>query len=303
MLRRMLRKVPLLGRLLGGDRPPVSLVMLLKDKPALGAPDILQAVRRALPVEAPSVEFAGAMPPPAWAKGVSTGADAYVLAVGRAAYFVVVAYVPYDADPAATAAGMKRADFAGAYAQHKAWLAVDFAQGDVSDPYAVIGRVAAELMPSSTVMLYLPHESRASFPTPALLEALRTGTWLDKFDQAGSVNLALADASDPELAAAAQEARRRWPEFAAAFQARRGEAHSVKAPFVEGEHVEHMWIAVEEISDTHVTGTLGNDPQYILSLKEGQRVSVPVEQVEDWLYTQRGEMVGGLSVKVLMERE
>lgn len=303
MLKRLLRKVPGLGRLIAGDRGPVSLVMLLPEKPALGAPGILDAVRRALPLEAPSVQFVSSMPPPPWAANLRTGADGYVLAVGRAHYFIVVSYTTYEGDPAATAAKMERADFAGAYAAHRAWLSVDFAGGETDDPYALIGRVAAELTPDSCLMLYLPHEGKASFPTPVLLEAMRAGRWLERFDRAASPIMTLADADDPELAAAAAEARRRWPEFLAAFRAGRGDAYSVKAPFVEGEQVEHMWIAVEEITDTHVTGTLGNDPQYILSLKEGQRVTVPVEQVEDWLYTHRGEMVGGLSVKVLMERE
>ena len=51
MLTRLSRNVLRLGRLPGDARRPISQALLLPDKPSLGAPRILEAVRRALSLE------------------------------------------------------------------------------------------------------------------------------------------------------------------------------------------------------------------------------------------------------------
>mgnify|MGYP003329175806 CR=1 FL=1 len=55
--------------------------------------------------------------------------------------------------------------------------------------------------------------------------------------------------------AAVAEATRRWPEFVAAFSARDGEGHSVKAPITRGERTEFIWIEVDRIEPDRVALT------------------------------------------------
>jgi uncharacterized protein YegJ (DUF2314 family) len=51
-----------------------------------------------------------------------------------------------------------------------------------------------------------------------------------------------------------------------------------------------------------VIGKLGNDPVWATNLKIGDEVTMRISELADWMYLQDGEMVGGFSVKVLLEK-
>src|SRR2546423_12032477 len=78
------------------------------------------------------------------------------------------------------------------------------------------------------------------------------------------------DEDDPRMAAAVTEAKKRLPEFAAAFsKAKDGYQFSVKAPFADqgSEEAEFMWVHVCRVDFDAVHGTLLNEPEFVKSLK------------------------------------
>jgi uncharacterized protein YegJ (DUF2314 family) len=105
------------------------------------------------------------------------------------------------------------------------------------------------------------------------------------------------------MIAAVDEANRRWPEFVAALQNRKApdEIFAVKARFTEGEEEEFMWVSVDRIDGERILGRLENSPAMIKSLREGDLVTVPRENLNDWLYSSGGEPVGGFTMKVMEE--
>lgn len=299
ILGRLLRR---LKRGVGADRGPVSLVMMLRDRPAISDEAVVAAVRRAVPLSTVHVERLPEITPPAWAPHGSPPGRLFLVRAGKAAYGVAIIPYTYMQDPDADARRISRADFVDALRQHVAWIGVDYVGGEVDDPYTTIGAIAAELMPGSCHALYMPASNRMSFPTPVLREALRRRGWREQFDAAASPRIVGARADDPRLAEAAEQARRRWPEFQQAFFGRQGAHFAVKTAFTDGDNVEHMWISVETVEGAAVRGRLGNAPTMVTNVREGDVVIVNREQIEDWLFVRRGKMVGGFSVRVLTEQ-
>ncbi|HRQ89775.1 MAG TPA: DUF2314 domain-containing protein, partial [Bacteroidia bacterium] len=84
-----------------------------------------------------------------------------------------------------------------------------------------------------------------------------------------------------------REALRRWPEFVAAYErssSAERERFIVKAEFREGKKSEFMWISVQEIGLDTISGILMNDPHELLECHRGALVSIPVSQLNDWIY-------------------
>jgi uncharacterized protein YegJ (DUF2314 family) len=108
---------------------------------------------------------------------------------------------------------------------------------------------------------------------------------------------------DPQLTAAVSEAHRRFDEFLHAF-ARRSDADrfAVKAPFMDDYGREYMWLTVTAVDGQHIYGQLDNDPATVRAIRRGQPVRVPRNGLNDWLFTQGAERVGGFTVKVLERR-
>ena len=101
--------------------------------------------------------------------------------------------------------------------------------------------------------------------------------------------------------AAAEEAKRRWPEFVAAFNERRpGRTCAVKyaAPIKGGGH-EQIWIMVTALDGDTISGTLANRPVEDIGLKIGDAVKIQAADVKDWLFNDGGVMTGGFSVATL----
>ena len=118
----------------------------------------------------------------------------------------------------------------------------------------------------------------------------------------GDPNVVYLADDDPRMKAAVAEARRRWPEFVAAFATRAAGQHfSVKARFTEGEAEEVMWLTVAGIEGALIKGTLDNEPHDIKTLKLGDPVVVKVDEMSDWMYPLGDKRAGGFTVKVLLE--
>lgn len=108
---------------------------------------------------------------------------------------------------------------------------------------------------------------------------------------------------DPRLKAAESEARRRFPEFATAFQIGAGSDFAVKAQLVANGGREHIWIKVKSLTGNTITGDLGNNPINAGELKLGSRVQVDLNQVEDWIFNRDGQREGSFTKPVLLQME
>ena len=119
------------------------------------------------------------------------------------------------------------------------------------------------------------------------------------------VPMVQAKVDDPRLAAATAEARRRWPEFVAAFQHPNGKnAFAVKHAFpLKRGSVEHMWVEVTSINGNQVQGKLLDQPYGDIGLKEGDPVTLTPDQIEDWIYMDKDRAVGDFSHPVLQAIE
>ena len=84
---------------------------------------------------------------------------------------------------------------------------------------------------------------------------------------------------DPRYKTAEAEARRRWPEFVAAFARRApGDTFSVKSAFSDGKQTEWMWIRVESIEPDgeggqRIKGTLASEPVYARNVARAAGIS------------------------------
>ena len=108
---------------------------------------------------------------------------------------------------------------------------------------------------------------------------------------------------DPEMGAAMKKARESWPKFVEAFRKKEGDSFSVKIEMWEGDQSEHIWVSVTKIEGDTIHGALGNRPVYLKKLELGSPVTGKAKDVSDWLYMKDGKMVGGYTVRILLERQ
>lgn len=172
--------------------------------------------------------------------------------------------------------------------EHKAWLSVDLISSFENDPtnaaaYAAIVRLINELADDSVLGILRPETNRINEWNGDVQEELLRPRGEERFHKAGNAPVIPVAADDPEMIAAVEEARRRWPEFVAAYQKREADdTFSIKAAITVGEVTEHIWVQVNGIEPEYVHGKLGNEPVDLAGLKLGSRVEVPVADVEDW---------------------
>jgi uncharacterized protein len=116
---------------------------------------------------------------------------------------------------------------------------------------------------------------------------------------------------DPEMQAAIQTARDRFPEFWREVSADykrvipvldgsmvKAYFHDVGAP----QSGEHMWVRDVEYDGKTITGVLADTPRQLRSVRSGDRVSFPLEHLSDWLYVDGDKAVGAFTVRLLRTR-
>jgi uncharacterized protein YegJ (DUF2314 family) len=81
---------------------------------------------------------------------------------------------------------------------------------------------------------------------------------------------------------------------------------SVKYPFRadigSGFSMEQLWLKNITFKDGVYYGVLANNPFYIASMKKDDTVSFSADEITDWMYVKNGKIVGGLSIKYLLEQ-
>jgi uncharacterized protein YegJ (DUF2314 family) len=63
---------------------------------------------------------------------------------------------------------------------------------------------------------------------------------------------------------------------------------------------EHIWAGDVVHNGDMVTATIANEPQEIPNLAKGQRVTVPVSQLTDWMYIRDDKYHGAYTVRALV---
>jgi uncharacterized protein YegJ (DUF2314 family) len=133
----------------------------------------------------------------------------------------------------------------------------------------------------------------------------------------GGGNAALPGAADPtlhprrddeQLLRISQNAHDTLPVFFRhLLRPEKGESNfRVKYPFKadpdSGFNAEQLWLSGITFRDGVYYGVLSNTPYYIASMKRGDTVSFSADEITDWMYTQDGKIIGGLSIKYLLEQ-
>jgi uncharacterized protein YegJ (DUF2314 family) len=153
--------------------------------------------------------------------------------------------------------------------------------------------------------IYCPELQRCNEFDPGLLERLCGSDPVSLFNEPTFEPVIEISDNNPKMAAAVKEAISRWPEFVAAYiEAASGEKERfiVKAEFREGRKSEYMWVTVQGISPTEVTGILMNDPHELLDVHRGATVTFTTERLNDWIYPgPGGSHIGGFTLDVLAD--
>jgi uncharacterized protein YegJ (DUF2314 family) len=73
-------------------------------------------------------------------------------------------------------------------------------------------------------------------------------------------------------------------------------------PEIKGPNVEHMWVSEIACDGEVVVGKLVNQPNWLRKITKGATVVVPIAELEDWMYAQKGRVYGGFTVNLLRAR-
>ena len=232
----------------------------------------------------------------------------FILRRGGTGLGLLLLDAPYTEDPAASAERISLFRLKEIMQQHKAWLSVDLVgdlpEGGIDQAYQWMGKLAAELLADDCIGIYSVESEKLNVISPDTASILRGQNPQDAFEYNEPHARIEVSKEDSEILAATLEARRRWPEFTAAFAKKRPmQGFAVKAPLpTDSGSSEHIWIEVDGIGSNTISGKLANDPMELAGKKIGDPVTIPIKDIEDWIYQNGKEMAGGFSAKVLRSR-
>ena len=288
--------------------PMVSLVLLLRQPKYLEAVVLAEVLKSAwgLPFEvssgSPSESEASAAKP-----FVIGESPIFIVGTGGAMFMIhnhARSYVENPEKAAESIADLRLRKF---ITDQQAWLSVDCmwtVDGQREAQYTRIARAVAELADDSVVGLFEPEADRL-IPWDAAMEArLRKGENLEAIFTPEHAPVVQISDDDPRMQAAVAEARRRWPEFVAAFKARQpGGNYAVKAPVSREGNTEFIWLEVIGLEPEYIHGKLANDPVDLGGLKLGDQAEVAVKDLNDWTFSHQesAEPTGLFTMKVLAE--
>ncbi|MDR0878925.1 MAG: DUF2314 domain-containing protein [Treponema sp.] len=114
--------------------------------------------------------------------------------------------------------------------------------------------------------------------------------------------------NDEELDRIAEQARKTLPAFIRRLRRPRdGDGNfRIKCPFRadsgSGFSREQIWLSDIHFSNGAWFGTAANTPFYISGFKKGDTLSFSTDDITDWMYIHDGKIIGGLSIKYLLEQ-
>jgi uncharacterized protein YegJ (DUF2314 family) len=117
-----------------------------------------------------------------------------------------------------------------------------------------------------------------------------------------------ADQADEALREIRRQAQETLPVFIRKLQTptRDEKNFRIKYPFPSdpgsGFSSEHLWLGNITFKDGQYYGTVLNKPYYIKDLDTGDVTVFTIDDISDWMYTKGDAIVGGLSIKYLIEQ-
>lgn len=192
--------------------------------------------------------------------------------------------------------------------KNTAWLSVDLLRHHDQDLppesfYPQIGKAIAELAEGSQVLgIIHPATQRWNPWDESLLERLRSDDpLLSAVSEYSNVPVIQIESDDPRMQAAVAEARGRWPEFVKAYESRGEEdTFTVKAAVTRNDNTEFIWLDVIGLEPNYIHGTLANNPVDLGGLELGDRIEVPLTDLNDWAYgSPDGEINGLFTLKAI----
>ncbi len=188
--------------------------------------------------------------------------------------------------------------------ENRAWLAMDIHEPKVPAPgsYRFAARVIARLVNENAMAIFYPPQRLLAVVDETTVERLQAEDPIQTlFFSPSAKPPVLGVESDPRLDEAIAEARRRFPEFQAAFQRGSGDKFAVKAKLTAGSVSEHIWILVNRIEGDTIGGRLGNEPVDLDGLHLDSTVEVNAAEISDWVYGSGDKPVGLFTPKVIQQ--
>ena len=108
---------------------------------------------------------------------------------------------------------------------------------------------------------------------------------------------------DPDMSAAIDTARQTIEQFLDAFfSPKDGQtAFLLKVRFADGDQVEHVWVADLEVTESTFRGVIANEPR-LSTLRFKQTVEFEPRDVTDWMFLERGKLIGGYTTRLVRQR-
>ena len=194
---------------------------------------------------------------------------------------------------------------------HNCWLSVDLLTEappeNLAKEYALIGRLLNRILDEKCLGVLVPQYMHLVPWDQNAESALASADPIAALQPSEPAVVPMDD-DDPKLVAASVEARKTWPRFVTAFEKHmrdedreEGRNFSVKAPISSNGNTEFIWVTVTCIENEIIYGKLGNEPVSLEGMREGDLVRFPVAEVDDWVYTDGSDVVGGFTIKVISE--
>jgi uncharacterized protein YegJ (DUF2314 family) len=110
--------------------------------------------------------------------------------------------------------------------------------------------------------------------------------------------------SDEEITRIAENARRALPIFFRnlARPEKGADNFFVKYPLSADDGAEQVWLGGIHVKDGVYYGVLANTASSPGGMKKGDKISFVPDAVTDWMYVQDGKIMGGRSIKYLLEK-
>lgn len=305
------------------DRPPISLVLLLREPAHLEASILARLASQAWGLEITSrdedasealLEEAESEHAEEQSDGFLVGMAPVFLCKHPAGMFLIhVRDEPYWEEETLPNVLEDLTELRCRFAaeQHRAWVAMDVLherdrddEAQLREAYQIIGKFLAAVADDNSLAVLAPQFGMI-FPYDPETEAKLQGedplTALQDLYYAPIIPM---DDDDPAMRQAVATARQRWGEFVEGFAScdANGPPPMVKAPFTDGENTEFMWVAVTALENGVIYGTLENSPANLPKYRQGQRVQIREDQVNDWLLLRDGATLGGFTLKALRDR-
>ena len=124
-------------------------------------------------------------------------------------------------------------------------------------------------------------------------------------DRAEQDTTAKVRTDDIHMEEAYRKARETLPEFLRLARAPRPTitSYAVKIGIPHSEGREFFWMSPLEFRTDDIIGRINNTPQFVTSVKAGQRIIFKEKDIVDWLYRENGRMHGNFTACALARRE